>query len=217
MNTYDSSPAAAAWAATAFARLPVEAHAIVWKPSSRARASATDTTRSLNECVGLAASFLIHTSRRPSRSASRSARSSGVQPAGSVPCGGRLTGQEVAVAPQRVRSGLDPAPQRGGIGVRRAARTRPRAGRSTARRRTARRAGRWSCIPCSEETLAAYVKKPPPGSVVGGPRNRPIHISQACRWSLMELAPFPCGRLPGFRRAISLHPSGCVLLCAAAV
>ena len=30
----------------------------------------------------------------------------------------------------------------------------------------------------------------------------------------MELAPFPCGRLPGFRRAISLHPSGCVLLCA---
>src|SRR5437764_14784384 len=30
----------------------------------------------------------------------------------------------------------------------------------------------------------------------------------------MELAPFPCGRLPGFHRAISLHPSGCVLLCA---
>jgi diacylglycerol kinase family enzyme len=29
----------------------------------------------------------------------------------------------------------------------------------------------------------------------------------------MELAPFPCGRLPGFRRAKSLHPSGCVLLC----
>ena len=33
----------------------------------------------------------------------------------------------------------------------------------------------------------------------------------------MELAPFPCGRLPGFRRAISLHPSGCVLLCGPAV
>ena len=29
----------------------------------------------------------------------------------------------------------------------------------------------------------------------------------------MELAPFPCGRLPGFHRAMSLHPSGCVLLC----
>ena len=49
-------------------------------------------------------------------------------------------------------------------------------------------------------------KKPPPGSVVGGPGNRPIHISQACRWSLMELAPFPCGRLPGFRRASPSTP-----------
>src|SRR5450755_1084841 len=36
-----------------------------------------------------------------------------------------------------------------------------------------------------------------------------------CCWSLMELAPFPIGRLPGSRRAISLHPSGCVLLCGA--
>ena len=34
MNTYDSSPAAAAWAATALARLPVEAQATVVKPSS---------------------------------------------------------------------------------------------------------------------------------------------------------------------------------------
>jgi hypothetical protein len=84
MNTYDSSPAAAAWAATALARLPVEAQATTSYPSSCAFASATDTTRSLNECVGLAASFLIHTSRRPSRSASRGARSSGVQPAGSA-------------------------------------------------------------------------------------------------------------------------------------
>jgi diacylglycerol kinase family enzyme len=33
----------------------------------------------------------------------------------------------------------------------------------------------------------------------------------------MDLAPFPCGRLPGLRRAISLHPSGCVLLCGPAV
>jgi diacylglycerol kinase family enzyme len=31
----------------------------------------------------------------------------------------------------------------------------------------------------------------------------------------MELAPFPYGRLPGLHRAISLHPSRCVLLCAA--
>ena len=94
MNTYDSRPAAAAWAATALARLPVDAQAIVSKPSSRARASATDTTRSLNECVGLAASFLIHTSPSPSCSASRSAFSSGVQPAGSMPRGGACTGRK---------------------------------------------------------------------------------------------------------------------------
>jgi hypothetical protein len=46
------------------------------------RAIATETTRSLNECVGFAASFLIHTSPRPRRSASRSALISGVQPDG---------------------------------------------------------------------------------------------------------------------------------------
>ena len=34
----------------------------------------------------------------------------------------------------------------------------------------------------------------------------PIHISQACRWSLMELAPFPYGRLPGFHRASPSTP-----------
>ena len=46
------------------------------KPSSRAR-QRDRTTRSLNECVGLRASFLTHTSPSPSRSASRSARTSG--------------------------------------------------------------------------------------------------------------------------------------------
>ena len=75
-------PSAAPWAATELARLPVEAQASVVKPSSRARAVATETTRSLKECVGLAASFLTHTSRTPSRAARRSARMSGVQPAG---------------------------------------------------------------------------------------------------------------------------------------
>ena len=70
--------AAAAWAATAFARLPVDAHAIVWKPSSFARASATATTRSLNECVGLAVSSLRWSSPTPSASASRGADTSGV-------------------------------------------------------------------------------------------------------------------------------------------
>jgi len=41
---------------------------------------ATDTTRSLNEFVGLRVSFLTHTSPSPSSAASRSARTSGVKP-----------------------------------------------------------------------------------------------------------------------------------------
>jgi hypothetical protein len=63
--------------------LPVDAQATVSKPSSRALASATATTLSLNEWVGFAASFLTHTSPNPSRSASRSARISGVSPGSS--------------------------------------------------------------------------------------------------------------------------------------
>src|SRR5258708_25244444 len=82
MKTEESIPRAAPWAATELARFPVEAHAIVSKPSSRARVVATETTRSLKECVGLAASFLTHTSFSPRRAARRSARISGVQPAG---------------------------------------------------------------------------------------------------------------------------------------
>ena len=96
MKTYDSSPAAAAWAATAFARLPVEAQATTSYPSSRAFARAIVTTRSLNECVGLAASFLTQTSRMPSFSASRSARTSGVIPAASAVRGRRSNGRKSA-------------------------------------------------------------------------------------------------------------------------
>ena len=56
-------PAAAAWAAVALARLPVEAQATVSKPNSMALDSATDTTRSLNDRVGwLTASFLTQIS-----------------------------------------------------------------------------------------------------------------------------------------------------------
>ena len=96
MNTYEGSPAAAECALTAFARLPVEAQATVSKPSSMARARATDTTRSLNECVGFAVSFLIHSSPIPSRSARRSARTSGVQPVGSAERGGPSSGRKSA-------------------------------------------------------------------------------------------------------------------------
>ena len=96
MKTNDGSPAAAAWAATALARLPVDAHATVSNPSSWARARAIETTRSLNECVGLAVSFLTHTSRSPSRSARRPARTSGVQPVGSAERGAPSSGRKSA-------------------------------------------------------------------------------------------------------------------------
>ena len=52
-------PARAAWAATEFARLPVEAQASVSKPNSSAFVLATATTRSLNDQVGFTQSFLM--------------------------------------------------------------------------------------------------------------------------------------------------------------
>ena len=54
MKTIDGTPARAACAATELARLPVEAQANRVKPSASAAVSATETTRSLNEWVGLA-------------------------------------------------------------------------------------------------------------------------------------------------------------------
>ena len=81
MKTTEAMPARAAWAATELARLPVEAQAATLKPSWRALVRATETTRSLKDPVGLAVSFLIHSSPRPSSAASRSARTSGVNPA----------------------------------------------------------------------------------------------------------------------------------------
>src|SRR5436190_20678863 len=83
MNTHDLMPARAAAAATALARLPVDAHAIVVKPSARAAASATVTTRSLNECVGLPLSSFTHNAPgfMPIALARLSARCSRVIPA----------------------------------------------------------------------------------------------------------------------------------------
>src|SRR5689334_17151616 len=57
MNTKHSSPARAAYAATALARLPVDAQAMVSNPCARAHVMATDTTRSLKELVGFMVSF----------------------------------------------------------------------------------------------------------------------------------------------------------------
>ena len=96
MSTTYRSPAEAACAATAWARLPVDAQATVLNPYSRAADKATDTTRSLNEWVGLALSSLTHSERIPSSAARRPAGRSGVQPApsetrvaGSCPAGRR--------------------------------------------------------------------------------------------------------------------------------
>ena len=73
-------PLAAARAATALPRLPVDAQASVSAPSSAALAAATATTRSLNECVGFVWSSFRSSSPIPSAAASRGARTSGVQP-----------------------------------------------------------------------------------------------------------------------------------------
>src|SRR5437763_6877407 len=95
MKTIDGTPARAEWAATEFARLPVEAQANRVNPRPRAAVSATDTTRSLNECVGLAESSLTHSGAvMPSSRAGADAGTNGVNPglrvtrvAGSWPSG----------------------------------------------------------------------------------------------------------------------------------
>ena len=80
MSTTERMPARAAAAATALARLPVDGQASTLKPSSIAAASATPTTRSLNECVGLDALILDPQLAHPEVLASWSARTSRVQP-----------------------------------------------------------------------------------------------------------------------------------------
>ena len=106
-------PIRAACAATELARFPVEAQAIRLKPSSRAAVMATETTRSLNEWVGLAESSLTHSGAvKPSRSASRSARISGVMPVCESTRVRRVLAdrQQPGVAPDRLRAGGDAGP-----------------------------------------------------------------------------------------------------------
>src|SRR5579875_3447531 len=80
MNTTARIPARAA-AATAAARFPVDAQANVSNPNARARVTAMDTGRSLNEKVGLTVSFLMYRLRRPHSRPRLLAFTSGVQPA----------------------------------------------------------------------------------------------------------------------------------------
>jgi hypothetical protein len=75
-------PARAAAAATALARLPVEAQPMVSRPSAAAALTAVATTRSLKERVGCeTASFFTQARATPSRAARRGASTSGVKPA----------------------------------------------------------------------------------------------------------------------------------------
>ena len=83
MSTTPRMPARAAAAATALARFPVDGQASTEKPSSRAAANATATTRSLKEWVGLPESSLTHSDRMPSSRARLSALTRRVKP-GSV-------------------------------------------------------------------------------------------------------------------------------------
>ena len=79
------SRSAAARAATAFARLPVEEQATVLKPKLRALAKATATTRSLKLNEGRqTASFFRKRCLVPISLARRGAFSSGVKPAGKL-------------------------------------------------------------------------------------------------------------------------------------
>src|SRR4051812_7465365 len=81
MKTTDLRPAWVAWAATELARLPVEAHDTVVYPNARAADSATETTRSLNECVGLPLSSLTSSDFMPRALARLGAGRSLVMPA----------------------------------------------------------------------------------------------------------------------------------------
>ena len=89
-------PSAAARAATALARLPVEEQASVSMPSSIALAQATATTRSLKECVGFAVSVLMKSSPMPSAAARRGAERSGVMPGARRGFAGAATGSRSA-------------------------------------------------------------------------------------------------------------------------
>ena len=73
------SPARAAYAAAEAAVLPVEAQITASAPSRTAAETAHVIPRSLNEPVGFSPSYLSHTSA-PTRSETRSARISGVEP-----------------------------------------------------------------------------------------------------------------------------------------
>src|SRR5438093_13308799 len=81
MKIHAVRPARAAWAATAFARFPVEAQPIVSSRNAAAALIAAATTRSLNDSDGWqTVSFLIQARVTPRRRASTGVSTSGVNP-----------------------------------------------------------------------------------------------------------------------------------------
>src|SRR5260370_34611085 len=81
MKTQASSPCCADWAATAFAKLPVDEQPTVLNPNLCAAARAVATTRSLNESEGKqTASFLKYRFRKPHFLARGRDDTSGVPP-----------------------------------------------------------------------------------------------------------------------------------------
>src|SRR5712692_9156165 len=109
-NTNARRPLRAAAAATAPARLPVDAHAIVSRPSSSARASATDTGRSLNDSVGLRVSSFRY--KRSMPSATEALGFDKRRPAHRPMRRRSCDRQQWRVAPERRRSALDVGAQR---------------------------------------------------------------------------------------------------------
>ena len=108
MKIHDASPARAACAATAFARLPVDAQPTVSSPNASAALIAVDTTRSLNDSEGCdTASFFTHTRATPSLS--REPRRVDQRREAGVERGHRLAfeRQPLAIAPQRLRPRRD--------------------------------------------------------------------------------------------------------------
>ena len=174
------SPARAAAAPTAPARLPVEEQERVVKPKARAASTAMATTRSLKECVGLPESSLTY---RPPVTPSSRGEVVGLDELGQAGVQVRLVGhvggdgQQRGVAPDVGGPGLDLLPQRLGVAGS-AGRTRPRAARNTPGTRRSGRAG--SAVPHSRQDSAA-----------AGPRvdgGRWLRVATVC--TAMEARPF---------------------------
>ena len=93
MKIQAARPARAACAATALARLPVDAQPTVSRPNARAALIAAATTRSLNDREGWQTlSFLIQSRATPSRRARAGASTSGVNPLSSERVGSPSNG-----------------------------------------------------------------------------------------------------------------------------